>query len=94
LASLFKKAIQLRTVSIMIEPPDRRTPNLIQEEVDLMLWFSNQFDETRSLFAPYLRLDPRPTPKEMPVAVPSVCVAVQPPRASSYETEIEGAIGS
>jgi hypothetical protein len=65
LASLFKKALRLRTVSIMIEPPDRRTPNLIQEEVDLMLWFSTQFDKTRSLFAPYLRLDPRPANKKM-----------------------------
>jgi hypothetical protein len=56
LVDLYRKAVRLRSVFIMIEPIDRRTPELIQEESELMLWFSEQFEVTRSRFAPYLRL--------------------------------------
>lgn len=53
---LYKQAIRLRTLSILIEPPERRTRDLIDEEMQLMLWFTEQFEEARRRFAPYLRL--------------------------------------
>jgi len=56
LAELYKKAVRLRAVFTMLEPPERRTPELIQEESDLMLWFSEQFEVARNRFVPYLRL--------------------------------------
>ena len=56
LVDLYKRAVRLRAVFIMIEPPDRRTPELIQEEVEHMLWFSEQFEVARRKFAPYLRI--------------------------------------
>jgi hypothetical protein len=56
LALLFKRGLQLRAVALMLKPVERRTPELIQEESDLALWFSQQFEETRKRFVPFLRL--------------------------------------
>ena len=57
LAELYRRAVQLRAVLIMLEgPPDQRTPQLIREEVEYMRWFLKQFEEARGRFAPYLRL--------------------------------------
>jgi hypothetical protein len=56
LAELFKRALRYRAVNIMIEPPDRRTPELTEEEAQHLLWFSEQFEVVRSKFAPYLRI--------------------------------------
>ena len=57
LAWLLKQAVRLRYVSKMTGPPEHRTPELTREWADLMLWFTNQFNETRRVFVPYLRLE-------------------------------------
>jgi hypothetical protein len=59
LTTLYRRAVRLHAVSVMIEPPERRTPELIQEHTDLLLWFSEQFEEARRRFVPYLRLSSR-----------------------------------
>jgi hypothetical protein len=41
----------------MIRPVDKRTPDLIQENAQLLLWFTEQFEETRRLFVPCLRIE-------------------------------------
>ncbi|HXG54890.1 MAG TPA: hypothetical protein VNJ03_05875 [Vicinamibacterales bacterium] len=56
LRELYRRAVQLHAVYAMSEPPDRRTPELSQAWADAMLWFSEQFEESRRRFAPYLRL--------------------------------------
>lgn len=56
LRQLYRRAVQLHAVYAMSEPPERRTPELSQEWANAMLWFSEQFEESRRRFAPYLRL--------------------------------------
>jgi hypothetical protein len=56
LSLLFKRGLQLRAVGLMLEPVDRRTPELIREQTELALWFSQQFEETRKRFVGFLRL--------------------------------------
>jgi hypothetical protein len=56
LRELYRRAVQLHAVYAMSEPPERRTPELSQEWANAMLWFSEQFEESRRRFAPYLRL--------------------------------------
>jgi hypothetical protein len=53
---LYRRAVHLQAVYAMRESPDRRTPELSKEWADAMLWFSEQFEESRRRFAPYLRL--------------------------------------
>ena len=59
LATLYRTAVRLHTVSVMKEPVDRRTPELEQEWADLLLWFTEQFEVARRRFAPHLRLGKR-----------------------------------
>jgi hypothetical protein len=56
LAEIYRRAVHLRAVYAMSEPPSIRTPELSKEWSDSMLWFSEQFEESRRRFAPYLRL--------------------------------------
>jgi len=57
LAQIFKKALRLRTISLTLSrlPADDRT-SLRGEETALALWFSEQFQEIRTRFAPFLGL--------------------------------------
>jgi hypothetical protein len=56
LIDVYRRAVRLHAVYAMSEPPINRTPALSQEWADSMLWFSEQFEEARRRFAPYLRL--------------------------------------
>ncbi|MGE3336156.1 MAG: hypothetical protein AB7I36_21195 [Rhodospirillaceae bacterium] len=56
LSTLYRQGVRLHAVSVMLEAPERRTSELIQEETGLLLWFSEQFEETRRRFVRYLRL--------------------------------------
>lgn len=58
LALLFRKALRLHAISLMQSklPADDRTANLMDEETALALWFSEQFEQIRTRFAPFLRL--------------------------------------
>jgi hypothetical protein len=56
LASLYKQGVRLHVVSEIIHEPARRTRELVDEEMRLMLWFTEQFEEARKRFAPYLYL--------------------------------------
>jgi hypothetical protein len=58
LATLFKRAVRHRLVGIMRRqaPADYRTASLADEETQNFLWFSEQFQEVRHRFAPFLRI--------------------------------------
>jgi hypothetical protein len=56
LNELYRRSNRLRATHLMLRPVDRRTPELIQENTELLLWFTEQFEQTRRLFAPYLHL--------------------------------------
>ena len=56
LRQLYRQGVRLHTVSVMLEPPEKRTPELVREDADLLLWFTEQFDVARGTFVPYLRL--------------------------------------
>lgn len=56
LSDLFKKAMHLRAIGLTLEVPERHTPELINEQMMLSLWFTEQFEETRKRFAPFLRI--------------------------------------
>jgi hypothetical protein len=56
LTELYRRAVRLHAVYAMSEPPAHRTSELSKEWADSMLWFSEQFEEARRRFAPYLRL--------------------------------------
>lgn len=56
LAQLYKRALRLHAVSTLVGNLERRTPELVDEEMHTMLWFTEQFEETRKRFAPYLQL--------------------------------------
>jgi hypothetical protein len=54
LAELVKRALRLRAVSLMLNKD--WTEVLTEEETELSLWFTSQFEETRRKFVPFLRL--------------------------------------
>lgn len=54
LVELIKRALRLRAVSLMLNKD--WTEALTEEETDLSLWFTAQFEETRRKFVPFLRL--------------------------------------
>ncbi len=56
LRDLYRRAVRLHAVYAMDDSAEGRTPERTQEWVDLMQWFSEQFEEMRRRFAPYLRL--------------------------------------
>jgi hypothetical protein len=56
LSLLFRKAMRLRAVSLILEAPERHTPELVDEQFQLSCWFTEQFEETRRRFVPFLRL--------------------------------------
>jgi hypothetical protein len=56
LSTLFKKAMHLRAIGLEMQDLERRTPELINEQSELALWFTEQFEETRRRFAPFLRI--------------------------------------
>jgi hypothetical protein len=57
LVELYRQANHLRATDLMVRRIESRTPALVQENMQLLLWFSEQFEPTRRLFAPYLRLE-------------------------------------
>jgi hypothetical protein len=58
LAEIFKRALRLHAVAATLENQgyDERTAGLQDEELTLADWFSKQFEEIRTRFAPFLRL--------------------------------------
>lgn len=56
LTDLYKRGLRLQALSLMIQAPEQRTSELIQEHTDLALWFTGQFEEARRRFTPFLRL--------------------------------------
>jgi hypothetical protein len=54
LAHLLKQALRLRAVSLMLSK--EWTPSLAKEDTELSAWFSEQFEEARRKFVPFLRL--------------------------------------
>ncbi len=56
LADLFKRALRFRAVRLIISSPEKREPELVQEETEHFLWFTEQFHVARKTFAPYLRV--------------------------------------
>lgn len=56
LASLYKRAMHLRAIGLILQAPERHTPALIVEQSNLGLWFTDQFEVVRQLFAPFLRV--------------------------------------
>jgi len=56
LAELYRRAVQLHAVYAMKGTPTGWTPQLSKEWAASMKWFSEQFEESRRRFAPYLRL--------------------------------------
>jgi hypothetical protein len=61
LDELFRKALRLHTISKMTEQmlrggPMDRYQELVQEETDLSLWFTSQYQPIRNHFYPFLRL--------------------------------------
>jgi hypothetical protein len=54
LAGLYKKAIRLHYVAGVIASPEARTRELVDEDAELLLWFSEQYEEARRQFSPYL----------------------------------------
>ena len=56
LAELYRRAVQLHTVYAQREAPEGWTRELSAEWAASMKWFSEQFEESRRRFAPYLRL--------------------------------------
>jgi hypothetical protein len=58
LAQLFKRALRIRAVSLMLDK-NGWTASLGDEDMRLSAWFSEQIEETRRKFTPFLRLDRR-----------------------------------
>lgn len=56
LALLYKRGLRLRAIGLVLEAPERRTPQLTEEQTHLALWFSEQFAAARKRFAPFLRI--------------------------------------
>jgi hypothetical protein len=56
LTQLFRKALRLHVVASAVARPEALTPEATQEEMELLLWFSDQLEETRRRFAPHLLL--------------------------------------
>lgn len=56
LGELYRRAVHLHAVYALREAPESRTRELSDEWSSAMLWFSEQFEESRRRFAPYLRL--------------------------------------
>jgi hypothetical protein len=56
LRELYRRAVQLRATYSMRQEPDHKTADLSKQWSEAMLWFSEQFDEVRRRFAPYLRV--------------------------------------
>jgi hypothetical protein len=56
LAELRAKGARLRAVATMLEPPEKRTRQLIDEEQQLVAWFLAETEKVRERFAPFLRV--------------------------------------
>jgi hypothetical protein len=56
LTQLFRKALRPHVVASAVARPEALTPEATQEEMELLLWFSDQLEETRRRFAPHLLL--------------------------------------
>lgn len=58
LTLLFRKAFRLHAVDTMraAHPPPDNLGELISEQMELSLWFTEQYDVLRARFAPFLRL--------------------------------------
>jgi hypothetical protein len=62
LTLLFRKALRLHAVEAMIHAhrPPNNLDELIIENTELSLWFTEQYDEIRARFAPFLKLADNP----------------------------------
>ena len=56
LSLLYKKAIRFRTTGRLLRQPGQDLGALAQEDAELLIWFSEQFEVIRTRFAPFLRL--------------------------------------
>lgn len=56
LAELYRRAIRLRSLQMKIKHDPGRAHEWSHEDMQLMVWFTDQFEETRARFAPFLRL--------------------------------------
>lgn len=60
LTILFKKALHLNTINFIREGPNIPSGEdfrkMVQEQLELSIWFADQYAEIRSRFAPFLRL--------------------------------------
>ncbi|MGE0592686.1 MAG: hypothetical protein AB7G23_10815 [Vicinamibacterales bacterium] len=59
LRELYRRAVQLHALYAMREAPDSDRAQLSREWADAMLWFTEQFEESRRRFAPYMRVGGR-----------------------------------
>ena len=58
LTLLFRKANLLRANYLNLKRPENWKPGAHEENMQVLLWFTQQFDEMRIVFAPYLRIAP------------------------------------
>jgi hypothetical protein len=60
LAALYSHAIRLRTVGLLMDKAaDADRTRLIEEDAELLIWFTEQFEEMRARFAPFLHIADR-----------------------------------
>jgi hypothetical protein len=53
---MYRKAIRLNTLAFMRNAPDPDIASYADERSKLVVWFSEQFEEIRIRFAPFLRV--------------------------------------
>lgn len=56
LSQIYGKAIRFHFVTKMLERPNRNMNALMDEDSELLLWFSEQLEEMRRRFLPFLRI--------------------------------------
>jgi hypothetical protein len=54
--TLYRNAVELRTYQTIIESRPGQAHEYSEKEMRLMLWFTEQSNEARGRFAPYLRI--------------------------------------
>jgi len=59
LEKLYKKGVRLNYLKKKLEhePVGEKRTKLVEEESDLVEWFINQFEESKTLFGVYLKID-------------------------------------
>lgn len=85
LARLFKQSLQVRARFVTNKEPSRRTPESIDQQIKLVLWFSKQLEVTRRRFAPYLRLGLVPVRSSLPAGKRKETVDQSPVASSNLK---------